>query len=165
MTGRQDQPQRDVVPLVNLAVADRRGELLFLGPAGVQHLAEGVEVVAGERVAQLAGQPHHALDATATCAGRAGVRLLLAQDGVCRAGRAHVQQQQALLQLGFEKRRADDRIDENALVAVELHILEAAVGADVLVLFADRLAAARDFDLARLARQAFGAHVLSFIGV
>ena len=47
---------------------------------------------------------------------------------------------------------------EDALVRVELDELQSAVGGDVLVLLADRLAADLDLDAAGLRRQPLGAH-------
>ena len=76
------------------------------------------------------------------------------QDRIGRAGDARVEQQQPALKFRLGFRLADDRIDEHAAVGVEADALEAAIGGDVLVLLADRLAADVDLDAAGLLRPA-----------
>ena len=58
-----------------------------------------------------------------------------------------------------------DALDVHAAVAAEAEAAQPAVGGDVLVLLADRLAEALDLDLARLARELLGGHLLAAVDV
>jgi hypothetical protein len=75
------------------------------------------------------------------------------QDGTRRALKPGIEQQQPLLEAPARLGGADDRVDLDALVGVEANVLKAAVGREVLVLLADRLAENLDLYGARALRQ------------
>ena len=129
----------------------------------MQDLAEPIEVAGLERGLELERQ---LLDRVELREAVAGPARLLGEDRVRLARLAGEEQVQAggeLAQLVARQRAAPSR--RRAPSRRKRKLRRPAVGGDVLVLLADRLAQALDLDLAGLAREALGRHLLAAVGV
>src|SRR5262245_16654132 len=137
-----------LVHLLDRGVADAGGQAALELPALVQGLAEAVEVARLERRLELEGER---LDPVELREAVGGARALLGEDrvGPARApGEEEVDPRREAAQVG---RGQPQRAGLDRAVPPEAEGPQAAVGGDVLVLLADRLAEPLDLDRAGLA--------------
>ena len=143
-----------VVPLVDLVVADPAAQRSLQLPPLVQQVREPVEVpLAGQGVPHLVGQVAHRAEHVHAVHRRVGLPL---QDRVGVSRLAGVEQEDPLLQFRQRLGPAGDRLDVDRVVRVEPDVVQPAEGRRVLVLAADRLAAARRSRSGRPARPGAG---------
>jgi len=150
------------VELVDARVGDARCERSLELPVRVQDLSQPVELPAPERRRQLEGE---VLDAVELDQAISGLRPLLGEDPVRLAGPAGEVEVEPRAELAHVVVRERELFDLDLAVPPEAEGAQPAVGRDVLVLLADRLAQALDLDLAGLPGQTLGGDLLALVHV
>ncbi len=155
LTTQRSSPQATLVQFIDPRIAYRIGQRAFGFPGFAQQFSEHVEIPpGGKHVAHLTRDLGHPAEHGTLVRSR---RILFQQHLACIARVAGEEHEQAPAEFGASFRRDDHGVDKNCSIRVELDELQATVGGDVLVLFADRLLEFLDLDAACLPGEALAA--------